>query len=258
MSTGITLSRYQRIYIEGQDMSGYTREIGPLTWTYPEIDQVSKLDAVIGTLLDTPDINVGTLNGIFDNTVTSGIHTALSTAGVLRDVLIAQGIQAAPVAGDPVFMFPQSHAGYLPAPSGGDLALTVKFAKTSPAEFMLYDQPWGVLLHANEAATAANTAVGIDDNGASSAKGGWLMYHNLSVVGEGDVTISIDEASTNTNPNFAALSGATSGAIAHTAVPCSGIVQLGNTAAVKRYLRWQIALSGITSCNFVLAFVRGR
>lgn len=258
MATGRTLKRWSRVYIAGYDMSGYTRDLGPLEWTYPEIEQVSLLDPVRGALPDSPDITIGTLNGIFDNTASVSIHAALAAAGVNRDVLVAQGIRAVPAAGDPVFMAALNHNGYNVAPSGGDIALTVPFGKSSPAEDLNYDQPWGVLLHANEAATDVNTATGIDDLGAASAAGGWMMYHLLSVVGEGTVEIKVQEASSNLNASFGDLSGATSGELAHTAAPTSGIVQLSKTAAVKRYLRWQVALDGITSATFVLGFVRGR
>jgi len=261
MTTGRTLKRFARAYISGYDMSGYTREIGPLTWTYPEVEQLSLLDAVKGALPDQPEIGIGTLNGIFDNTATTGIHVALSTAGTSRQVLIAQGIQAAPAQGDPVFMGAFNHNGYVVAPSGGDVALTCEFGKTSPAEGMLYEQPWGVLLHANSQETGANTAIGVDDFGAGTlpVKGGYLVCHILSVTGTGSVTVSLQDASTNSNGSFGALNPVVStGAIAHTAIPYAGIIQLGVGATVKRYVRWQIAFVTITAAYFVLGWVRGR
>ena len=258
MADGRTLKRWMRVYIDGYEMSGYTREIGPFAWTYDEVEQKALSDGVNGALPGHCEIGPGTLNGIFDNTADSGLHAVMNSGGVLRDVMAAVGIQAIPAQGDHVFMGSFNQLDYMTAPSGEDVALTLPFAKTSPAEGMLYDQPWGRLLHANAAVTDVNSAVGIDDHGASSAFGGWMMYQILSVVGEGDVTIKIQDASTNSDGSFGDLTGATSGEIAHTAIPASGIVQLGKTATVKRYLRWQIVLDGITSCTFVLAFVRGR
>jgi len=258
MTTGRTLKRFSRVYVDGYDMSGYTREIGPLDWTYPEVEQVALMDSVKGALTDTPEISIGTLNGLFDNTATSGIHAVLSGADASRDVLIALGIRAAPAQGDPAFMGMFNQAGYGIAPSGGDIALTIPFGKISPAEGLLYEKPWGVLLHENTEEDDANSAAGLDDDrrAAQTTKGGFLMYHILAVTGTGTVTISIDDASTNSGGSFGALSGATTAAIAHTAVPCAGIIQLGVTATVKRYLRWQMALSTITACTFVLGFVR--
>lgn len=257
MTTGRTLKRWARVYINGYDMSGYTREIGPLAWMYDEVEQVAMMDAVKGALPNTPEISIGTLNGLFDNTATSGIHAALSTAGGdSRDVLVAMGIQAAPAEGDPCFLNISNQTAYQVAPSGGDVALTIPFGKISPAEALLYDQPWGVLVHENAAETAANTGTGIDLTTASTTKGGYLMYHILDVDGTGTATISIDDSANNSA--FLALDGATTAAIAHTAVPCSGIIQLGVTGTVRRYVRWQLALDTITSCTFVLGFVRGR
>ena len=259
MATGRTLKRWSRIFVNGMDLSGYTREVGPLAWTYDEVEQTALLDGVKGALPNHPEISIGTLNGLFDNMATVGIHTALGTAGGdSRNVLIAMGIQAAPAKGDPAFMGAFNQVAYQIAPSGGDVALTVPFGKISPAKGLLYEQPWGRLLHENAAETGANTAAGIDDFGAATAKGGYLMCHILSVTGTGTVTINVQDAATNSNAQFADITGATTGAIAHGSVPYSCIVQLGKTADVRRYLRWQMTLSTITACTFVLGFVRGR
>jgi len=256
MATGRTLKRWARVYIDGYDMSGYTREIGPLGVTYDEVEQLALSDGVKGALPNHPEISIGTLNGLFDNTATSGIHAVLGSAGVSRDVLIAMGIRAVPAAGDPVFMGAFNHNGYQIAPSGGDIALTVPFGKTSPAEAMLYEKPWGVLLHASGEEEGANSAAGIDDYGDATAAGGFMMCHILDVTGEGTVTITVEEADTNTDESFDTLTSATTGAIAHGSVPYSCIIQLGKTAAVKRYLRWQMALDTITAATFVLGFMR--
>lgn len=254
MATGRTVKRWVRVYVDGYDMSGYTRDIGPLSVTYDEVEQLALSDGVRGALPNQPDISIGTLNGLFDNTASSGIHAVLGSAGVSRDVLVAIGIRAEPAAGDPAFMGAFNHNGYHIAPAGGDIALTVPFGKTSPAEAMLYEKPWGVLLHANGEEEGANSAAGIDDYGAPTAAGGFLVYQILSVTGTGTVTISVDDSANNSA--WTALSGATSGAIAHTAVPCAGIIQLGKTATVRRYLRWQMALDTITAATFVLGFMR--
>ena len=258
MSTGRTLDRWSRVYINGYDMSGYTRAIGPLSWVYPEVEIKALSDPVKGALMGQAEISPGALTGIFDNTATSGMHAVLNAPGALRNVLVAIGIRAIPAEGDQVFMGSFQQASYDTAPSGDDIALTLGFDKTSPAQGMNYEQPWGRLLHANSAITGANIAAGIDDNGADSTAGGYMMYQILDYEGTGSAVITVEEASTNTNVNFAGLTGATSGSIAHTAMPCAGIVQCGTTAAVKRYLRWQVALTDLTSLTFVLAFVRGR
>lgn len=256
MTSGRTLKRFARVYADGYDLSGFTSEIGPLVTTFDEAEAVTLMDAVKGVLPNTPEISVGVLNACFDNTAVVGLHAAMSGAGVSRNVLVALGIQAAPVQGNPAFMGAWQQLGYQAVP-GGATTITIPFGEWDISKSPFYSKAWGTLLHANGAETGVNAAAGVDDNGASSSKGGFMVYHILSVIGTGTVTITVQEASINTDANFALLTGATSGAIAHTAVPASGLVQLGVTAAVKRYLRWQITLSTITSATFVLGFVRG-
>jgi len=257
MTTGRTLKRWTRVYVDGYDFSGYTREVGPLSIVSPEVEQVGLSDSVRGALPDLPEVTMGTLNAIFSSDTGAHVQAVLGVPGVSRDVMIPIGIQAAPAQGDPVFMGAFNHNGFVLSPSGGDMALTVPFGRTSPAEGMTYSNPWGVLLHASSATTGANTATGVDDRGAASSKGGWMMYQVFSVEGTGTLVISIQDAAVNSNASFADLSGATSGDIAHTAVPCSGIVKLSTTATVRRYLRWQLSLTDITSATFALSFVRG-
>ena len=46
--------------------------------------------------------------------------------------------------------------------------------------------------------------------------------------------------------------------VANTAVPTAGVVELAVTATIRRYTRWQLSLTGITSITFALALVRGK
>lgn len=256
MATGRTLKRWARVYVDGYDLSGFTSEIGPLETSFDESELLAVQDSVRGVLPNHPTIKVGTLNAVYDNTATSGLQAVMGGAGVSRDVLVALGIRAAPAEGDPAFMGAWNQMGFQMVP-GGAVTATIPFGESDVASSLDYSKAWGTLLHENTEETGANTAVGVDDRGASSSVGGFLVYHILSVTGTGTVTISIDEADTNENASFAALSGATSGAIAHTAVPASGVIQLATNAAVKRYIRWQMALDTITAATFVLGFVRG-
>jgi hypothetical protein len=260
MATGRTTSKYARFYADGYDLSGYARSVGELRWEFSASPDAALTDAVKNIpAVNAASIGPGTLNGFFDNTATSGLHAVASGAGVKRVVMIPHGIRAAPAQSDPVFCGEFEQTGYSVAMDNNILVANVPFGETDAiAAGLAYAKPWGVLLHAYGAETGANTATGVDDLGAASAKGGFLCYQIFSVTGTGSVTVKVQEADTNVNGSFADLSGATSGAIAHTAVPCAGIVALGTTAAVKRYLRWQIALVTITSVTFALAFVRGQ
>lgn len=256
--TGRSVSKYTRIYADGFDLSGYTRTLGPLTWEYDTAEDAALTDAVKGALPGNAKLSPTMLNGFFDNTAVSGLHVVASGAGVERCVMIPLGRRGPPVAGDPVYMGQFTQLGYQAEKDDNWMYanLTFGMAATGGAISGKYTKPWGVLLHAQAARTAANTAIGLDDNGAASAFGGYLCYQLFSVIGVGSVTIKVQDAAANNDAGFADLSGATSGAIAHTAAPRAGLVALGTTAAVRRYLRYQVVLTGITSATFALGFVR--
>jgi len=259
--TGRTVKKHIRAYIDGYDLSSDAMAAGPLSTVFPA-DQVAAWDwEVKGGLPGIPEISMGTLNTILRTveTAANGGHDILPGGnGTSRVVMLPVGMRAAPAQGDPVFMGYFEQAGYVSNMEEGLLTVSVPLDKWSlDGSISSYWKAWGSLLHAKAAKTAVNTAVGIDDKGAASAAGGWMEYQIFAVSGTGTVTIKVQEADTNENASFGDVSGATSGALAHTAIPAAGIVQLSTTAAIKRYLRWQIELSGITSVTFALAFVRG-
>jgi hypothetical protein len=135
------------------------------------------------------------------------------------------------------------------------LTVTVPFGGQANSAVMKYADPWGVLVHAKASRTAANSSTTGIDNGAATTAGGYLMYQIFSITGTGTATVSIDDSADGSS--YTALSGATSGAISNTSAPTAGIVQLATTATVRRYLRWQLSLTGATACEFAIAFVRG-
>jgi hypothetical protein len=235
-------------------MSCYSRTIGPLVADFGMADLTADMcDAVRGYLPDTPNLSPGTLNGVFDNTATSGSHAVLSTPGTSRIVTVALGIRAAPAQGDPVFHGDFLQTGYQAVESGGAITTTIPFGGYDQTGTILHTNPWGKLLHANSAVTAVNAAVGIDDYGAATALGGYMVYHVLD--GDGTATIKVQDAAVNNDGGFADLSGATTGVIACDAVS-SGIVALAIGATVRRYLRWQVVLGTANTVTFVLSFTR--
>ncbi len=255
MTTGRTLKRWTRLYADGYDWSAYTLELGPLLYEF-EVDPLSTLsEEVKGTLANQVQLGIGMVNGVLDTTETIGLHNLATGAGVVRKVMIPMGIQAAPAIGDPTYIAVLNQLGYQGVPGGKTVTVSVPFGMPSIATGQVYEKPWGVLLHAKGAETGANTSNTNVNNGAATVKGGFLMYQIMAVAGTGTAELSIDDSSNGTT--WTALSGATSGSIAHTAMPCAGIVELGVTATVKQYLRWQLVLTGITSLTFALAFVRG-
>ena len=104
MATGRTVPAvWDRVYIDGLDMSGYARTIGPLSWSYKDTDLRAMSDAAAGGLPGIATISPGTLSAVFDNTAATGLHVIASGAGVKRLVTVARGIRAAPAQGDPCF-----------------------------------------------------------------------------------------------------------------------------------------------------------
>ena len=257
MATGRTLKRWTRVYADGYDLSGYSRSIGPLLTDFNAADVTADMgDNVRGYLCDQPNISPGTLNAIFDNTATTGLKAAMSTPAV-RNLMVPIGIRAAPAAGDPVFMG-RFHQGAMQASGdAGAVVATIPFGNWEAAGLINYTKAWGTLLHAKAAETAANAANGIDDNGAASAVGGYMMYQIFTSDAAGTATISIED-SVLVGGAYAALAGATTAAIGFASIPCAGIIALGTAVAVRRHLRWQLALAGgMTTCTFALSFVRG-
>lgn len=256
MATGRTKQKYTRVYVDGYDLSGYGRTIGPLELTYDEADMtVIMSDTVKGYLRNQSHVNCGTLNAVFDNTATTGLHALAGTAGDQRDVLAAIGIRGSPAAGDPCFGGSFIQGAYQVTNDGGAVTATIPYLGHDVTVNNLYSIPWGILLHANGAETGANSSAGYDNpTGGATTYGGWFMYHILASSGAGHTaTLSVDDSANNST--WLALSGATTGSITVTA-GVSGLVFLGNTATVRQYLRWQLALGTATSVTFVSAFFR--
>lgn len=252
--TGRTPAKFMRVYLNGYRMSGYTSQIGPLGATFTETAQDALLDAVSGALPGRANVSPGTLNGLFDNS-TAGLHTLFSGSDVARHLLVAIGDRAEPAQGVPVFGGVFRQGAYQGVP--GDEAVvtaTVAFPGWDVNASLLFAQPWGYLLHADGAETAVNTAVGIDDFGAATAYGGYFVYQLFS--SDGTVTLKVQDAAINLNASFADLSGATSGSINASVTPAAGLVAVGATDAVRRYLRWQLVFGTATTATFCVAFCR--
>lgn len=259
MATGRTHPRWARFYMAGYDLSGYSRTVGPLKWEYEEAEITAQMgDSVKGYLPGKASISCGTLNGVFDSTVTSGLHVIASSVATSEVVMIPIGIRAAPAAGDPVFMGEFVQLGYTAEESGGAIFANVPFGEWDVSDLLSHSRskPWGVLIHAKAARTAANTAVGIDDYGAATALGGYMMYQIFAGAGgDGTATIKMQDAAANTNPSFADITGATTGEL-DCSTPQKGVVDLTATRDVRRYLRWQLALNGATTVTFAIGFCR--
>jgi hypothetical protein len=257
MATGRTVNKYTRVYVDGYDLSGYSRAIGPLTQSFAQVDCSSMIDSVKGFLPGQASLNIGALNAIFDNTATSGILAQGDAGkGTQRTVLIAQGIRAAPAIGDPAFAGQFLQLDFATS-IGTDESVTANmpFAGWSASgSTLLYDKPWGVLLHANEIAAAANTsgtAGETSPTGAATAFGGYAVFMLFSSAAA--VTLSVEDSVDEVNGNYSALL-ISSGALDASVTPKYALVALARNATVKKHTRWQASATGAT---FAIAFIRG-
>lgn len=249
-----TIAKHWRIYGDGYDLSGYARTLGTLLWEYDVSEDAALSDAIKGGLPGHSRCGFGPLNGFFDNDA-AGLHALVSSPGTKRTILIAGGFTAAPAQGDVIFTCQPEQLGHQLEQGDVFTNANATFGMTSrTADTLAYDRPWGVLLHANGAETAVNSATGVDDNGASSSAGGFMSYQLLS--SNGTVTLITEDASTNSDPSFATL--ASSGSLDASSTPVAGFTALSTSATVKQYLRWQLSFGTATTATFVMGFVRGR
>lgn len=257
MATGRSLPEFEQLFIDGYPMCAYTISIDERGIEYPEYDGgVAICDPIKGVLVGKPTVIFGPVNGTFDNTATSGMHVLANAAqGARRNILHVRGVRGTPAMGDDTFTAQMLQSAYKAV--GDDIvSATLQFGHDATSA-LAYDEVFGRLIHAYGSETGANSANTNVDNGAATAYGGYLMYQIYSITGSGTVTVSIDDSANGTT--WAALSGATTGAIATASAPTSGVIELATNATVRQYLRWQLAFGGSASaCTFALAFVRGR
>lgn len=252
MATGRTLNRWARTYINGYALCTYTRSVGPLVWRYDTPDLTTQCDAVQGALPDTPEINSGTLNGVMDGDA-AGLFATFNAPGSYANIMIPVGIRAAPAAGDPVWVARTNRLNYELAESGGAMYVNIPLGVHDASSWVTYDRPWGTLLHAASAETAANSATGVDQLAATSY-GGYMMYQ--VTAGDGNATISVESATANADGDFAAVDGLTTGNIDCSAATSGIVATTAKTTTINQYVRWQLALDTATTVTFLLALVR--
>ena len=257
---GRTLKRYARVYVDGYDMSGYSRSIGPLLWEFEPMGMTAFQDSSNGYLPNTPTISPGALNVVMENDSDgTAAHGILSTQNDDRVVLVALGDRAAPVAGDPAFMGEFLQLGYTADDDGGAMVANVPFGPWEGASLINYGQPWGTLAHPLSAADSdGSDSDDFIDGGSSDATayGGYMIWH--VTAGNGTATITMEHCATETDSDAAAIGGLTTGEI-DCAVRQTGVaVTTAKTTSINQYTRWQISMNTASTVTFALGFVRGR
>lgn len=252
---GRTVSKFTRVYVDGYDMSGYSRSAPALQWGFSPSRWMAIDDDAMGALPGQASIGMGTYNGILDNTATSGMHAVLSSSDAVRDVMVPIGDRAAPVAGVPAWCAQVIQNSYQAQPSGGMVTVSIDLGDWDErGDTKSYPLPWGYLLHAKGAATAVNTSSGSHDNSSATTAGGYMMYQ-LFTGSTGTVTIKAQDS---TGGAWADIPGLTK-TVTNASTPASGIVTTtAATTQIDRYTRWQISLGTATSVTFASALVRGR
>lgn len=256
MATGRTVPKHIRAYVDGFDLSTYATSIGPLSVEFDYSAVAALSETIKGGLCGHATITPGTLNGVFDNTATTGIHTALSGAGVYRTVMVAVGVRAAPVMGDPAFCGVFEQKSYVATPPlEGMTTISVDFGSNDVTNAPTgYGKAWGTILHPLGTETGLNSSTGVDGAAATTA-GGYMVYH--VAFSDGLFKLKVEDSADNSSWSIIL----TSSTLTTTALgPLSGTAVLSTTATVRRYLRWQIELiapTPATTVTFAMAFVRG-
>ena len=257
MATGRTVSKFARVYVDGYDMSGYSRSAPVLNWGFRPAAWMALDDPAMGALPGQASISMGSYNGILDNTATSGMHAVLSNSDAVRDVMIPLGIRAEPAAGDPTFCAQVTQSAYQAQPSGGMVTVSIDLGNWDErGDTKAYPFPWGYLLHAKGLVAAANTSSGAYDYGSSgSTNGGYMMYQVFARSNTGTATITVEHS---TGGAWSVCTGLTY-SVTDSSAAASGIVTTSSaTSSINRYTRWQTSLGTSTGVTFALALVRGR
>ena len=249
-----TNPKWNRAYINGLDVSGHVRDLGEFGIEFDAALDMALSQSVMNATLGRATVTAGPTSAML-SPGTAGPFELLVTGAQTLYYMRAWGIGAEPTIGDPMAAWVFEQPGIKHDPGGAFQTYTIPELKASYLQPAGYDVPFGLLTHGKVARTAANTAIGTIDNSAASALGGVFWWHLIS--SNGTCTLSLDDSATNANnAAFAALSGATSGSIDASVSPKYGYAALGATAAVRRYLRWQLALGTATTATFVTGFSR--
>ena len=246
--------KHYRVYVNAYDLSGYARSVGTMAWSFGAEPDMAISDSVKNVIPGAGDIQLGPINMFFDADA-AGAKALLASSTNTLTVSVAMGARADPAIGDRAFTWQFEKNSYSVEQGAGFVAANLNLGGASYASTKSFCVPWGVVLAHNTARVAVNSTTGVDDYGAGPPSlGGVFWWHLLS--SNGTVTLTAQEADTNSDGSFANITGATSGSITAAATPAYGMAATTEIYAVKRYLRWQLAFGGGSTATFVCGFNR--
>jgi hypothetical protein len=262
-----TNKKWMRVYIDGYDMSGYTRDAGTLSETTDAVPDACLTDAVKNAINGQTTIQAGPINAVLDNdgtTYPAGMFATFGQAGTNHNLAVAIGTLANPAIGDPMFAAPLAETSFQASEGNGFMSVSLALDKYIPGTYTLFDDSFGYVLHPKGAETAvnsANTPSCCNWPQGASALGGIFVYHLFAASGGGAGTVVLKmQDSADGSTSWADVTGATSAALVTAAVtttPQSGMICTTLTQAVKQYTRWQLVFGGsCTSATFFAGFIR--
>jgi hypothetical protein len=245
-----TNEKWERIYIDGIDVSGYTRHTGTQGWMHAVTPAAALSDLVDNAQQGRAQISIGPLDAILDNTLL-GLHTTLKDPAT-RCISVLYGVGAEPIANDLMFSASMVCNVYTVASSPDFMSVSMPIAGPT-ATYVNYEKPWGNVILPKSTKTAVNSTKPGVDNGASSLLGGVFVYHLFS--SNGTVTLSLEDCAT-ANGTYVAVTGATSGVIDASTTPVGGRAELATNLTIKQYVRWQLAFTSANTATFMVGLIR--
>jgi hypothetical protein len=198
-----TNKKYIRLYIDGYDMSGYTRDAGTLGEVSDAVEDAAVTDAVKNALVGQTTISCGPINAILDNdgvAYPAGMFSTFGQAGTNHVVSVAIGTLNAPAIGDPVFSAALAETSFQVSEGTGFVSVNLGLDKAVPGSQTLYDDAFGYILHPFGTETGTNAAnQTIEMGGSATALGGIFVYHLFKSVGGGTVVIKMQDATDGLN-----------------------------------------------------------
>ena len=243
MATGKTHSRHSRLYLDGIDLSGDSRQFGQVGVVYGEEDMTTWTDGVVNFQVKHGQAKLEGYQAVLNNTAAVGSLTELSDQEEYILSLLL-GIRAAPAAGDPAFSLSLQQISMVMEGSG-PLLLNVDFPGPGQ-DVAIPSKAWGKLLYAKTTIAITTTSASIDF-GAAQASGAHAYLQIFLAETVGTWALKVQDS-----PNGSAWSD-------YITFTANGTVVRGeqgrDTTSMDRYVRFVATYSGGGSTNLTVAAV---